>query len=284
MVAGRRYVRMEREDDPGALVTVRAGGLWWTLSVEGTVWTNEGDENVVADLGRELELLDPTPLLASAILRVVGDGEVAGRGVVVMEARPRPGDGVPLWWAFTDPFEVAIDAQRGMALRRPGMEVTDVAFDEAFPKELFAAPDRGEALRMQGPPRPPRETTLQEMRRAAPFMMLLPSARPEGARLTECLLDSPDPPGWLSLTWTIDPGGRYFLRITERPDHAADAGSPDERIVTRDGARLRVQEWGGQGWRRVNVVTERHGTLAELHSDLPAETVIGVAISLKTDG
>lgn len=61
-----------------------------------------------------------------AILEVLGDERVAGRSAVILRATPRPGAEHWRWWGFwdaTEPMEIPIDRERGVALGGLGFQV-----------------------------------------------------------------------------------------------------------------------------------------------------------------
>ena len=147
--AGPTLIRTEQDRQRGTLTIVRAGPRWWILEPDGTAHSNEGDDSLGVGMGPGLELLHSRELLGAAVPRFVREEVVANRPAAVLECRPRMGDGDNRWWAGLDsPFEVAVDRERGVLLRCPSMEVTECAFDEDFPQEVFTAPYSPDSMMM----------------------------------------------------------------------------------------------------------------------------------------
>jgi hypothetical protein len=177
-------------------------------------------------------------------------------------------------------MEIPIDLERGVALGGFRSEVDEIAFDEEFGPEVFSRPWAQDRHPVQHGLEIPREASLEEARQAAPFRVVLPEMLPEGARLLKCLVDPTEPSGWVGLSWAIDPGHRYTLRLRQGP------------AVSRAGERFRGEEIVEQGVRLLidDAATQRHlRTLFaetevgwyEIDSDLPLDTVIAIARSLK---
>jgi hypothetical protein len=278
--AGPRHIRTEEERGDGASVIVQAGDQWWIREPNGKGHTNDGDPNYGVGFGPGPALLRPRPLLGSTVLEYLDEATVAGRPAAVLKARPRPDGDSGRWWGSGDPFEAAIDLQRGIILRAHGTEMQDVAFDEDLEAAIFASPlvagQTVESLMNR-----PRELGLDEALASVGFPVRLPSFIPEGARLIRCLVAPTDPPGWIGVSWTFDPGGRYRLWIRQGPDVAEQTRHSGERIVMRDGLRFQVEEFRGPGHRTTNVTFERAGTSFEISSDLPLQMVLDVAISVE---
>jgi hypothetical protein len=88
----------------------------------------------------------------------------------------------------------------------------------------------------------------------------------------------PSRPGWVGLSWAIDPGHRYVLHVRQGPEVAREAAGARGREVVRGDARLVVEEEEGVRWRRLLV--ERAGGWFEVETDLPIEVAVAVAASL----
>src|SRR5919106_3756134 len=141
--AGNDHFRFERKRDGAGFVNVRAGPKWWVLDSDGQAHTNEGDPEVGLGMQPELGLLHTRSLLATAILEVVREERVVPRLAAIMRATPRPGAEHWRWWGFwnaTEPMEVPIDLERGVALGGFRFGVDEIAFDEEFAPELFSRP------------------------------------------------------------------------------------------------------------------------------------------------
>ncbi|HXF74096.1 MAG TPA: hypothetical protein VNO79_16000 [Actinomycetota bacterium] len=277
--AGDARWRFEEDHADGSNVQVRAGHTWWTVGPSGEVHTNEGDPGIRLGMPAQFGLLHTRGLLACAILRVLREERVAGRRAAVLRATPRPRVRGFRWWhleGWPQPLDVPIDLERGVALGTPWWRVDEIAFDEDLAPEVFSRPP--EDLPVVRHPVRPLEVTLEEARRRAGFPVILPASLPHGARFLRCLLDPAEPPGWVDLTWAIDPGHLYVVRLRQGPEVARDAARARGRVVLRGDTRILVEEEEGVRWRRLFV--ERGGRWFEVESDLPTEAAVGVAASL----
>jgi hypothetical protein len=281
--AGNDRFRFERQrDEDGGFVNVRAGSVWWVLDSDGQALTNEGDPEVGLGLQPELGLLHTRSLLATAILEVLGDERVAGRSAVIMRATPRPGAEHWRWWGFwdaTEPMEIPIDRERGVALGGFGFQVDKVAFDEDFGPELFSQP-YDESHLVESAERFPREMSLEEARRTARFPILMPRLLPDGARLLKCLVDPAEPPEWVGLWWAIDPGHRFTLHLRRGPAVASEAEHIRGEEIIEQGVRLVVEEAESERPLR-RLFAETRAGWSEIDSDLPIDTVVAIALSLE---
>jgi hypothetical protein len=263
------------------MIIVRAGPRWWIREPDGSAHTNEGDDSARVGLGPGLELLHSRELLGAALLRFLREDVVATRRSAVLECRPRAGSEHSRWWSHLDGlFEVAIDLEYGVVLRRPSLEVTECAFDEDFPDELFTSPYDAGKHPIHRPTDRPRELAFDEAVAAVPFPVLFPGVLPEGARLLRCLVDRDEPPGWMGMSWAIDPGQRYSLHIRQGPDLAVEAGSADWEILERDGRQIQLRQLSSDVVRSLEVLMEQDGTWVQMDSDLPLETVLSVALAM----
>jgi hypothetical protein len=281
--AGDDHFRFERDREGGGFINVRAGPLWWVLEANGEAHTNEGDPNLGLGMQPEVGLLHPRSLLASAVLEILREDRVAGRPAVFLRATPRPGDHHWRWWGLRgspEPVEVPIDLERGVALGGFHFQVEEIAFDQEFPPEVFSRPYPEDLRRVHRGLERPREMSLEEVRGAVGFPILLPASLPQGARLLRCLVDPTDPPEWVGLSWAIDPGHRFALHIRQGPAVAREATRIRGRETVREGARLLVEEGGNEPFRSHRVLVERHGAWVEVDSDLPLDTIIGIALSV----
>lgn len=141
--AGDAHFRLEYGREGEGSISVRAGPVWWMLDERGEAYTNDGDTGLRLGMRPELGLLHTRSLLASAVLEVVREDRVAGRPAVVLRATPRPGGHHWRWWGFwgsTEPIEVPIDLERGVALGGPHLWIEEIAFDQEFPPEVFSRP------------------------------------------------------------------------------------------------------------------------------------------------
>jgi hypothetical protein len=279
--AGPMRVRTE-EGHEGVHVIVQAGDQWWIREPGGKGHTNEGDPNVRVGFGPGPELLRPRPLLGSTFLQYVEEATIAGRRAAILRASPRPDGDFGRWWGSGDPFDVAIDLKRGIALRAHGIEMTEVAFDEEIAASVFSSPlSPGQPV--ESTARRPREVPWEQAVALVGFPARLPRSLPDGARPTRCLVSPDDPPGWIGHSWTFDPGGRYRLSIRQGPELAERAGGHGGRLVSRGGVEFHVEEYRGAGFRTENVAFELHGTWFEISSDLPLETILDIAVSIGDD-
>lgn len=280
--AGNDRFRFERKRDGGGFINVQAGPVWWVLDSDGQALTNDGDQNQGLGMQPEFGLLHTRSLLATAILEVLHDKQVAGRRAAIVRATPRPGADHWRWWGFwdaTQPMEIPIDLERGVALGGFRFRVDEIAFDEKFSPDVFSRP-YDEAHPVEHSHRPPREMSLEEARRAVPFQVVTPRLLPGGARLLKCFVDPAEQPEWVGLSWAIDPGNRYTLHLRQGPAVARDAERFRGEEVIERGLRLVVEEAESQRPLR-RLFAETHAGWCELDSDLPLDTVVAIALSLE---
>jgi hypothetical protein len=277
--AGSMHVRTEEERPEGVHVIVQAGDRWWIREPSGKGHTNEGDPNVRVGFGPGPELLRPRPLLGSTLLEYREEATIAGRRAAILRASPRRDGDFSRWRGSGDPFDVAIDLERGIALRAHGIETTEVAFDEELAASVFDSP-MSPGQPVESTARRPREAPWEQAVALVGFPARLPRSLPNGARPTRCLVSPDDPPGWIGHSWTFDPGGRYRLSIRQGPDLAERAGRQNGKLVSRGGVDFDVEEYRGEGFRTENVAFELHGTWFEISSDLPLETILDIALSI----
>lgn len=282
--AGDAYFRFESDGEGGGNVNVRAGPTWWTLDAGGEAYTNDGDPSVGLGMAPEFGLLHTRSLLASAVLEILSEDRVAGRQAVILRATPRLGADHWRWWGFwhsTEPIEVPIDLERGVALRGPYFKVDEVAFDEDFPRDVFSQPYPDDLRGVHRGLERPREMSLEEARQSVGFPVLLPASLPDGSRFLRCLVDAGDPPEWVGLIWAVDPGHRFVLQIRQGPAVAREAAGIRGPEIVREGARILVEELGAEPLQIHRVFVERLGTWVGVDSDLPRDVVIEIAASVK---
>lgn len=277
--AGSKHIRSEEEHDDGMQLIVQAGDWWWIREPRGKGHTNDGDPSVRVGFGPGPELLHPRPLLGSTSLEYRMVGTIVGRRAAILRASPRPDGRFGRWWGSGDPFDVAIDLERGIVLRAHGIEMTEVAFDEELEPSVFASPLSSDQA-VESMARQPKEIPWEEAPAGVGFPVHLPRSLPDGARPTRCFVSPNDSPGWIGHSWTFDPGGRYRLSIRQGPDLAERAERENGRMVARNGVEFHVEEYRGEGFRTEIVAFELDGTWFQISSDLPLETILDVALSI----
>ena len=227
--------RAEEDRGTGTAVIVRNQGRWWMWSPDhGGMFGN--DEEV--QLGHEgwlMHLLDPTPLLGVARLEAMGEADAIGRPAVIVHAVPDPrrrswspaGSSVPMG------IELAIDLERGVALRAGDVHLVDVAFDVDLDADLFAMEfPEGEEPK-ESRIAPPRVLDLDEASAALSFTVLVPGELPEGSRLVRCVVPGEGPPDGLHIVYVIDPGALHNIEISQGPRVAEEERTawPDWRSL-----------------------------------------------------
>jgi hypothetical protein len=273
-----RY-RFEQETPDGVHVSIREGPRWWTVDASGKARSNVGELEVGLGMPPEMGLLHTRSLLAAAILDVVGETQIAHRQAAIVRATRRLGTEEWRWWGIPgsrESVEIPIDLDRGVALGDSRTHVEEIAFDEDFPAATFR-PDRKLAFHRTTPV--PRETSLVEAQRAVTFPVRIPHWLPDGARLIKCLIDSEDPPNWVGLMWAIDPGFRHSVFLRQGPGVADDAAEPRGSEFEREGVRFVVEERAGV--RRIEVLAEVNDRWCEIASDLPLDTIVAIALSMR---
>lgn len=280
--------RAEEDRENGTAVIVRNRDRWWMWNPDhGGIHGND-EEVGLGHEGALMHLLDPTPLLGLARLEATGEAEVLGRRAVLVRAVPRSDEEImePGWYVGSDGIELAIDLERGIALRAGDTHLNEVAFDEDLDAGLFVLEfPQGEEPK-ESRTVPPRVLDLDEASAVVSFGVLVPSALPDGCRLVRCVVPGEGPPDGLHMVYVVDPGALHSIEISEGPRVAEEERGAwsDWRTLTREGEELLVREDVGESWYRAMVLLDRHGTTAVVSSDLSLETVIGLAKSLEPIG
>lgn len=286
-VARPDRVRAEHDRTDGMSTIVRADGRWSTWRPDHGGMRGNDDEVGLGDEGALTHLLNPTPLLGVARLVAIGETELLGRRAALLRAVPRSGVEVsePGWYVPHEGLELAVDLERGIALRAGEVRLTDVSFDEELDPALFVlefptgeAPEEARIV-------PPRVIDLSEASSIVAFTILLPgSTLPEGSRLVRCTIPGENPPDGLHLVYVVDPGALHTIEVSQGPRVAAEEATawPDWRTVTRDGVELQVREDESETWHRAMALIESRGTTAVVSSDLPLDTVMAIARSLES--
>jgi len=278
-------LRSEDETDDGALIIVHAGTGWWMSHPKHGSHAGNDDEATLGNRGALVDLLDPTPLLGLARLEVIGEEEVAGRAVIRMRATPRSGEEIhaPGWSIGPDGIEVAIDRDRGIALRAGSIRYTHMVFDADIPAETFSMEFPGGEIPKEARVLPPRPVSLEQAKDLVGFPILVPSALPEGSRLVRCVLPAEDPADGVHLSYVVDPGARSFVEVSVGPRVLAEEPSawPDWRVVREGGVDLRVREDRGESWYRATALVERDRIGMVVSSALSLDAVVAMALSLE---
>lgn len=251
---------------------MRAGDHWWLREPDGTGHTNAGDPRAGVDMGSSLEMLHTRSLLGCAHLAMTGDEQVAGRRAAILHASPRADSEHFRWWGYAQPFDVAVDLERGVALRGPYIAVTEISFDEAFDDRLFSPPFREDDAPVRSSLEHPKSCSLEEARRTVSFAVKMPRALPAGARLVRCLLDPGEPARWVGVSWTTAPGDHFYIHLRQGPAVEAETTRPVWRVIQRDGDEFKIEQPNGN----VTVLAEREGSWFELSSNLPVASVIEI--------
>jgi outer membrane lipoprotein-sorting protein len=257
-------------------VLVRDGERWWTGSRDWGVVSSETDRGGPQQ-GALGHLVEPGRLLAVFRLHPKGTGSVAGRRTLGATGAPRPGDDGALMvvhrvGAGADGVELDVDAERGTLLRLTALldgepfhsfEVTELAFDEAFPPETFVyAPEPGE-----DPPERwrPERLRLDEAAQRAPFTLLAPARVPEGWRLHVTWMEPRDRPRVAASAHLSyeSADGAYTVQIRQQ---ATDEPHEEWLAFARRGD-VEVADAGEDVQPRHYVRAERNETFVELSGD-----------------
>ncbi len=98
----------------------------------------------------DFPIVDPSFLLATHELEILGESLYLGRPVVRVRAKFRPGRNLPwepLFWSMIDDLELLVDRERGVLLRYTAQfnretfadaSVKEIFFDELIPEEVFS--------------------------------------------------------------------------------------------------------------------------------------------------
>lgn len=206
--ADRTHV--ETSGDHGDRLTIRAGRLWWAYTPQSGSISNETEPEVGGGNGGDFDwMLKPACLLPSLDFTPAGLTEVAGRHAVNSVAVPRPPDprgGFEAHFAHgADDVRLAVDVERGVILRAEAridsepfalFEITEIAFDEDFPDDLFrfASPDGSPVRSPRGMFPHPESMSVEEVARRASFTVLVPTRLPDGWTLDASYVPPSDRP------------------------------------------------------------------------------------------
>jgi hypothetical protein len=122
---------------------------------------------------------------------------------------------------------------------------------------------------------------MEEAHQTAPFPIVMPKVLPSGARLLKCLVEPEYPPQWVGITWAIDPGHSYTLGLRQGPAVARDAERFRGDEIVEEDLRLLIEESGPESHRSRTLLMQLGDACFELYSDLPRDTLVAVARSLK---
>ena len=280
-------LRAEHHREDGVSVIVRADGRWSMWRPDHGGMRGNDEEVSLGDEGALTHLLDPTPLLGVARMRAIDERDVLGRRAAVVKAVPRSDEDVfePGWHIPADGLELAIDLERGIALRAGDVAMTEVSFDEHLDPGLFVL----EFPAGEPPPEEVRAVTphvvqLAEASSLVSFTILVPGdALPDGSHLVRCTMPGDDAADGVHLEYVVDPGAVHHFEVSQGPRVAAEEPTAwtDWRPLRRDGIDLMVREDQAASWHRAMALVERDGTAVVVSSDLPLETVIAIACSLE---
>jgi hypothetical protein len=184
-VAPPDQIREEREGNLGGWrLGIRNGGNWWALDDEGDAYSNEEEPEVDTDIGESIRLFfDPRPLVGALDLELIGETQTAGRPSIRLRGTHRAAQ-QPTELDFElhltgDEFELDVDAERGIVLRKVARyggvesaveEMLEIGFDETFPPETFV-PITDVPVR---PDVEPREVSLREAAELVAFPVRTP--------------------------------------------------------------------------------------------------------------
>ena len=282
--AARRY-REEHDAEGSASILVERDASWWVWHPKWGAHTNVGDPGHLAGHGSFERLFDPAPLLGGAFLEAIGTGRRAGRPAIRLRALPRPEAPDAFfhgWGRIEEPFDLWIDAERGIALNDQVAEITAVQFDVDIPEELFASPFPPDVVVQSPFADEARDVTLDQARAALSFPLLMPTRLPAGTRLRTAVLPPGDEPRRVYLHYVVDPGARYDIAI-EQAASGEDAIEDRSRwrSVELQGKQVLVREEEVGSERRIDVAFEQGGVSILLHSNLPRDEALRVAASLE---
>jgi hypothetical protein len=291
-------------DERGERLGIRDGARWWTYDPAHGAMSSEGGRNVSAGIGEQLKgLLEPAPLLSLLRFEPTGEGQRLGRPTLRARARPRE---LRRRLAFelrtlglgADEYLLEVDAERGVLLhveaRREGLpfqvqEAVRVVFDAPIAPETFVfEPPPGEEVMPAGAMPRPRQVSLAEATREAPFTVLAPERVPRGWELHVTVhegLARPRIRPSVTLSYSSREGAED-LNVSQSPAATAhpwaDGGDlPLTTPVERDGIALLVRD-RDRDWPQAQLQRELLGTRVTLTSrSLGAEQLIAYALGLR---
>lgn len=266
------------------------GDTWWTHDPHYGVRTGSHHPESSSWLLTGLEhLLDPKGLLDELELQIVGETVVAGRSGIQARAAPTGPRTTPLLdlTRGADEYQLVVDAESGFLLRVVAQfehwafdvkEMIEVAVDEPLPSALFRfEPPPGES------PRPlpePRQVSIEECTRLAPFTVFIPTHLPVGEAGMHVLYT----PGWgrpapgptVSVTY-FAADAKWSLFITESPSPGCWPADAGWEVLDMSGLQFLLSQ-PRDGWYLIQVHTD--STSISIQSDLARETLLAVASSL----
>jgi outer membrane lipoprotein-sorting protein len=282
-VDGDRF-RQESEGPGRQMTMVSDGEQTWS-------WTPESGA-VVYDRGtmttNEHELLNPIALVVAFELEPTGRGEVAGRAVVRVRARPRDPESRMHSLGFgADELELAVDAERGVLLRAEArhdgspfrvVEVRDVEFDVELPEStfVFEAPE-GEEVRAAGEAYPFDYVTIEDAAREATFTVWVPGGLDERWRHTVVHRPASERPQLEeSVHLLFHDDALHSFSLEEAAVHLLAWRDDASRVVELDGVEFRVYDG-----KPLEVHLQRGGTHVRITSDtLDADVLLAIGASL----
>ncbi len=292
----------------GIPLGVRVGQRWWTFDEWSGATTNEGNEEVSANVGETFGgWFEPAAILGLLEFEALGSCEIAGRGALSARAtRPAGGlseDGLDSWslhrlGAEAREYLLALDAERGVILRLEARhegepfflaEALEVAFDEAFDDETFVfTPPAGEELRPVEIGDPGLNLSFDEAAARASCPVFLPARVPSDWRLSVTFVEArerPPSPSYLGLHYRSE-DATASVQISQSPagiedewDPVSESAPKSEQLV-RDGLAMKVRGRTAE-WPQSTLTMTREGTRIHLLSDdLGAEALVELAATL----
>ncbi len=288
--------RLEGEED----LLVIDGDQSWESHPRRQFFVTQKDQLAVRgklELSRVAFLLDPSPFARIDGLTVAGS-QAAGRAAVRVKS-PSPVEPGSLlfpgvgWAGLSPEYELWVDVERGVLLRTVERfegadlavaELLDVEFDLAIADDVFAPVLPAGRDFQKWEDIAPRELSLEEAARVAPFTVYIPENVPEGAGTPDDdVLFIPSPAS--VVTSYTDPERIPQIRLLVSETEAGKLEEEEDLIgyvpIEREGQALLVRSEQSDDGDWHSVALERDGTQILIKAMLDREAAIAVALSLK---
>ena len=265
------------------------GDTWWGWSPSQAPRTNGGRTNYSHGGGPGAGLLDPSPILSTVELEVLGRTTVLGRSAYRVRAVPVVSDdaygnriALHHFASGSDEYEFLVDADGGFLLRTEArlggeafyvIEMTDLAVDSALPDGIFDPPasvafDESERIR---------HPQLADVPRLVDFTVFVFEQSPGGFPFVVMHSRDPDrgtPPTVMIIHSLDERGGNLWLTESGEPMPADNAVGQ----VWREEDEFRIGELHVGDGTTYTLQFERDGTYLRLSSAVfSTEELVGLA-------
>jgi hypothetical protein len=187
------------------------------------------DDATLGNRGALVDLLDPTPCSVTPDSRRSGRrrSPVAPPSASVRLPARKGEVHEPGWWIGPEGIRVAIDRQRGIAMRSAPMAFTEVLFRHRHPRGDLHPRVPMRRVSEGGSGAAARPVSVEQAKNVVDFPILVPGRLPEGAHLVRCVLPAEDPPDGVHLSYVVDPAGTPSIAAPPIPPRGRGNVSTD---------------------------------------------------------